>query len=400
MNDLLVFWLLFAAVGIGWFLGRRSIRGITIGTELPSQYYRGLNFLLDGRPDIAVDAFINALEVNSDTLETHIALGNLLRKRGEVDRAIRIHQNLLARPSLAREHIHLAHLELARDYISAGLLDRAERLLLDLVDESSEQRKIARRHLLDVYQSERDWSKAIRVATELLPKKSLLKPSSQSVERGQPVSIALAHYYCEFAEQKYELGELSLAKELLNRAVSHDRYCVRAVIQLGETELRSGRPEEAIQSFKQVKQYGPEFISETISHLREAFTQIGKADAVAEYLKECYQAHPDPAIALAIAEDLSQREGSRSARTFLSRELAKQPSLHGLSKLIRLQQADFSGRIRENIDQLLKLIDLLIQERMTYKCDHCGFAGQQLHWYCPGCKYWGTVRPLNLEQLE
>ena len=214
------------------------------------------------------------------------------------------------------------------------------------------------------------------------------------------MSIALAHYYCEFAAQKFDLGELSLAKELLNQAVSYDRNCVRAAIQLGETELRSGRPEEAIKSLKQVKQYGPEFVSETISLLRDAFAQIGKAANITEYLKECYKAHPDPAIALAITEDLFRREGFEAARTFLSQELAVQPSLHGLSRLIRLQQADFSGRIRENIDQLLHLIDLLIKERMTYKCDHCGFAGQQLHWYCPGCKYWGTVRPLNLENLE
>ncbi len=131
VNDLLMFALLFAAIGIGWWLGRRSASAA--GPDLPGQYYKGLNYLLDGRPDGAVDAFINALEVNSETLETHIALGNLLRKRGEVDRAIRIHQNLLARPSLPRLQVHQAHLELARDYISAGLFDRAERLLLDLV---------------------------------------------------------------------------------------------------------------------------------------------------------------------------------------------------------------------------------------------------------------------------
>ena len=183
MNDYLVFALFFVAIVIGWYLGRRGQAKSASAPDLPGQYYKGLNYLLDGKPDGAVDAFINALEVNSETLETHIALGNLLRKRGEVDRAIRIHQNLLARPSLPRAQVHQAHLELARDYISAGLLDRAERLLLDLVAESPIQRRDSQLHLLDIYQSEREWQQAIDIAVELLPRKSLL-----GVPQGLPLT--------------------------------------------------------------------------------------------------------------------------------------------------------------------------------------------------------------------
>ena len=192
MNDYLVFGLFFVAIVIGWTLGRRSQKKAVVNSpDLPSQYYKGLNYLLDGKPDGAVDAFINALEVNSETLETHIALGNLLRKRGEVDRAIRIHQNLLARPSLPRTQVHQAHLELARDYISAGLLDRAERLLLDLVQESPDQRRASQWHLLDIYQSEREWQKAIDTAADLLPRKSLLGGGGTDTqgEPGQSVPV-------------------------------------------------------------------------------------------------------------------------------------------------------------------------------------------------------------------
>ena len=179
MNDLLIFLLLFSAIVIGWLLGRRSVASISNNSDSSGEYYQGLNYLLDGRPDGAVDSFIDGLEVNSETLETHVAMGNLLRKRGEVDRAIRVHQNLLARPSLPRSQVHLAHLELARDYISAGLLDRAEGLLLALVKESSEQRVVACRHLLEIYQSEKEWQRAIDVAKSMLPKKkSLLGPAS------------------------------------------------------------------------------------------------------------------------------------------------------------------------------------------------------------------------------
>ena len=138
LNDALLLLVLVVAIGVGWWLGKRSTKPLIWGGEgqPPSQYYRGLNFLLDGRQDYAIDAFTRALEVNAETFDTHIALGNVLRRRGEVERAIRVHQNLLARPSLPQAQLHLAHLELARDYISAGLLDRAEKLLIDLVVES------------------------------------------------------------------------------------------------------------------------------------------------------------------------------------------------------------------------------------------------------------------------
>ena len=401
MNDLLVFGLLFVAIGIGWFLGRRSTAAGAGGAELPSQYYKGLNYLLDGRPDGAIDAFINALEVNSETLETHIALGNLLRKKGEVARAIRIHQNLLARPSLPRAQVHQAHLELARDYISAGLLDRAERLLLDLVEESPEQRRASRRHLLEIYQSERDWQQAIDQATALLPRKSLLKGSAASgSDRGQPVAVSLAHFHCELAEEKRGAGDLAAARSLLQQALNHDKQCVRASLLLGEVELQSGNPKQAIKVLRRVKQQDPDFIPETIATLRRCYEQLGDPAAMNGYLRECLEVNPGAPVVLAVAEDLMQAEGPDAAGEYLSQQLAAQPSLRGLSRLISLQLDAAEGRARDNLDLLQVLVERLIAERPLYRCSHCGFAGQQLHWFCPGCKYWGTVKTLRGSRIE
>ena len=399
MNDLLVFGLLFVAIAIGWYLGRRSAPRTVAGSDLPSQYYKGLNYLLDGRPDGAIDSFINALEVNSETLETHIALGNLLRKKGEVDRAIRIHQNLLARPSLPRAQVHQAHLELARDYISAGLLDRAERLLLDLVQESPEQRRSSLRHLLEIYQSEREWSRAIEIANALLPRKTLLGGQS-GPDRGQPVSVALAHYYCELACEKRDAGDLPAARKLLQQALAQDKQCVRASILLGEVECESGQYKQAVKALRRVRQQDPEYVPETISILRRCYAELNDDKSLKAYLQDCLGSDPTAPLVLAIAEDMRQSEGNEAAGDFLSAQLADRPSLRGLARLISLQLDATESPARENLSLLQVLVERLIAERPAYRCGHCGFAGQQLHWFCPGCKHWGTMKTIRGTRVE
>nr|WP_241263381.1 lipopolysaccharide assembly protein LapB [Parahaliea mediterranea] len=401
---MLLFALLFAAIGIGWYMGRRSraVPAQGAAKDLPSQYYRGLNYLLDGRPDGAVDAFIDALEVNSETLETHIALGNLLRKRGEVDRAIRIHQNLLARPSLPRVQVHQAHLELARDYISAGLLDRAERLLLDLVKESPEQRRASQRYLLEIYQSEREWPQAIDVATALLPRKSLLGGQAEEPcgAQKQPVSVALAHYYCELASDKRDAGELVEAARLLQQALVYDRQCVRASIMQGEVEYAAGNYKQAVKALRRVRQQDPDYIPETIATLRKSYRELDDHRALRTYLKDCLAANPSAPLVLAVAEDLREAEGADAAAEFLSEQLAERPSLRGLARLIALQMDETRGRVRDNLSLLQVLVDRLIAERPAYRCGHCGFAGRQLHWYCPGCKHWGTIKAIRGTRVD
>lgn len=397
MNELLVFTLLFVAIGIGWLLGRRGSRKVAAAPELPSQYYKGLNYLLDGRPDGAVDAFITALEVNSETLETHIALGNVLRKKGEVDRAIRIHQNLLARPSLPRSQVHQAHLELARDYISAGLLDRAERLLLDLVNESPELRRTAQHYLLEIFQSEREWKSAVEVALKLLPRKSLLGSSSVETagEGGQDVSVALAHYYCEIAAGKITRGKLQQAHKLLQQALSTDKQCVRASIMMGDVEYRSGHYKAAIKALRKVRMQDSDYISETVGLLRQCYRELEDEVALKAYLEDCLDEHASATLVLAVADDIRDARGNEEAGEFLSSQLSRQPSLRGLAKLISLQMDHAEGGERDKLDLLQELANRLVADRNAYRCSHCGFAGKHLHWFCPGCKTWGTMKTIR-----
>ena len=402
MNDYLVFLLFFLAVAIGWLLGRRGSRQVASAPDLPGQYYKGLNYLLDGRPDGAIDAFINALEVNSETLETHIALGNLLRKKGEVDRAIRIHQNLLARPSLPRTQVHQAHLELARDYISAGLLDRAERLLLDLVEESPLQRHASQRHLLDIYQSEREWQQAIEVATELLPRKSLLGGATPaaSEEPGQPVAVILPHYYCELAAEKHQAGDLQGARQMLQEALVQDKQCVRASIMLGEVECDAARHKQAVKALRKVRQQDPAYVCETIPILRRCYTELKDDKSLRAYIKECLDTQPSAPLVIAAAQYVLESEGSEVAEEFLAEQLAKRPSLRGLEQLIALQVGSSEGKTRDSLGLLQLLVKRLIEERPAYRCSHCGFSGRHLHWFCPGCKYWGTMKTIRGTSME
>ena len=171
MADPILFVVLFCAVAIGWLFGRAASTRHRIQAR-SSDYYKGLNYLLDAKPDAEMDTFIASLDVNEETFDTHMALGHLLRKQGEVQRAIRVHQNLLNASDITPHHQHSAHLELARDYISAGLLDRAEHLLLDLISESPQRAVEARRYLIEIYQTEREWEKAASMASSLLSKKA------------------------------------------------------------------------------------------------------------------------------------------------------------------------------------------------------------------------------------
>ena len=395
MVDFALFFILFVAIAAGWVLGRRT-QATAAQTDksltLPSQYYKGLNYLLDGQPDGAIDAFVDALEVNSETLDTHIAVGNLLRRRGEVDRAIRIHQNLLSRPSLPRQHLHHAHLELARDYISAGLLDRAERLLQDLVLESAEQKVTSQKHLLEIYQDEKDWGKAIAIARGMLPRKSRLSTSEPDDKQ---VLVSLAHYLCEMAEACMQANDFDHARSLLKEAMEYDKICVRASLLLGEIEWRSDNFNFAIKALKRVRYQDPEYIPETIYLLHKCYLAQGDRAGLHVYLRACMEYYPSVTLMLMMAKDIRQSEGDEAAGAFIGAQLKSRPSLKGLSQLIELHVANAAGAAKENLKLLQQLVEKLILNKPAYRCSHCGFSGRQLHWLCPGCKQWGTIKVIR-----
>ncbi len=386
------------AIAVGWWLGRRSAyvsedEQWLEASKLPSQYYRGLNFLLDGSQDNAIDAFTRALEVNTETFDTHIALGNVLRRRGEVERAIRIHQNLLARPNLPSQQLHLAHLELARDYISAGLLDRAERLLLDLVDESTEHRRLAQRHLIEIYEAQNDWTQARQIAEALLPRRSLLKSNKPPADEvGQAIPLLLSHYCCQQAELALSRHDWSQARDALREALKYDAQCVRASLMQGELEYRVGDYAKSVAVLMAIPEQDPDFVPQAVPLLRQSLDALGRRPELRRWLEQCLDKSPSTALTLALAEEYRDTEGDASAKAFLRMALEKKPSLRGLTLLMQLHSANEAG---EDGQLQISTLQRLVEARSSYRCQHCGFHGQHLHWYCPGCKHWGTIRDLG-----
>lgn len=394
MFDPLQLLLVVSAIAIGWALGRgiKFVNKDVGSSQLSSQHYKSLSYLINDEPDGALDAFINSLDVNSETLETHLAVGNLMRRKGEVERAIRIHQNLLARPSLTREHVHQAHLELSRDYISAGLLDRAERLLEDLIEDAPELRQVAMRHLLEIYQDEQEWQQAIDTAKKLTPKKSLLKPKAT---QDNELSIAMSHYCCELAALALDKNDFHGARAHLKQALGHDKNCVRASLIQAEVEYRTEHYDQAIKALHRVFRQQPEHVIETMDLLKKCHKALGSEDQLNEYLMMVLDTHPSASILLELVESIQSRQGDVAAAQFIGQQLKLRPSLRGLSKLVELHIANSNGAAKENLTILQILIEQLIQNKPHYQCHHCGFTGKHLHWLCPSCKQWGQMTTIR-----
>ncbi len=377
-------WLLLpVAAASGWLAARRSVRSsdTSTGDRTPA-YFRGLNYLLNEQPDKAIDVFVKMLEVDSETVETHLALGNLFRRRGEVDRAIRIHQNLIARPTLNRDQRAQALLELGQDYMRAGLFDRAESLFRELSEMKLYQER-ALENLRVIYQQEKEWQECLEVAKKL----EQLTGHSLCRER--------AHYYCELAEEARARNELSQAAALLKKARGCDEGCVRASILQGNLEVAKGACRDAIRSYQRVEQQDPAFLSEVLPMLLSCYRQSAGRTELRRYLEQLFQRHPAIAPALALADLIQADDGDREAVQFLTDYLQEHPDLEGLERLIRLKLEDGDVAAGDTLEVLHRLVSRLLEGRPAYQCGQCGFTAKTLHWQCPGCKTWNSIKPVH-----
>jgi lipopolysaccharide biosynthesis regulator YciM len=380
----LLFLLLPVAVISGWWIGKRSSLSIQEQnpSDLSSQYFKGLNYLLDEQPDKAIEVFIKMLEVESETVETHFALGSLFRRRGEVDRAIRIHQNLIARPTLNREQRIHGLYELGLDYMSAGILGRAESLFLELTENKATNAK-ALQQLVDIYQQEKDWDKAI----------TTLQQYETATGKGQGAIIA--QYCCELAEEAWQKGNLDKVKKLLRRALTADKNCVRASLLEGKFAVETGDFTNAIRIYRSVEQQDADFLPEVIEPLLECSRKQGKLDEIIAFLKHILSKRGSIKSMLSVAELIRLRHGEQEAADFVTDQLRRWPSIRGVNRLIELTLAKCKGEEREKLEILRDVTEKLLEEKVAYKCSQCGFTGKSMHWLCPGCKSWNSVKPIQ-----
>jgi lipopolysaccharide biosynthesis regulator YciM len=368
----------------GWWTARRGRRGSDSrrAPGMRPEYFKGLNYVLNEQPDKAIEVFIRMLEVDSETIETHLALGNLFRRRGEVDRAIRIHQNLIARPTLSHEQRATALLELGMDYMRSGLLDRAEGLFLELV-ESGWHVATAYEQLLEIYQQEKDWNRAISVARRL-----------ESVS-GRDLNPVIAHYYCELAELDLAANRDKEARDHLRRALNLDPRSVRASLLEADIARRQGKFRLATKFYKRVEEQDPEFIPEVIEPLLECYSGLNKEEEFVVYARRLLDNYDGITPVLFVTDLLSRSEGEEAAIRFISTELKKHPTVRGVDRLLEYAVARADGETRENLVTIKDLTRRLLENRPVYKCRQCGFDAQHLHWQCPGCKNWNSVKPVH-----
>jgi lipopolysaccharide biosynthesis regulator YciM len=386
------FILLGAAVFVGWLMGYWYwLRTVSKSADSSAPYYKGLNYLLSEQADAAVLTVVNELPVNVDTLPTHLALGNLLRSKGEVDGAIRIHQNLLSRPSLSREKLYQVHLELARDYISAGVFDRAERLLRDVADECQPYRAEALEHLQHIYQSEREWGQAIAVAQKRLTRKSWLKKSAPLSPSEKSVERALSHYCCEQALLELDDHNIKGASKSLQSALHHDKDNVRAYLLSANLAMSQQRPQLALELLHSLIDRQPAFVSEVLPQIREAFVEFGGADAYLDALKRIANSVESSAVAIEIADVLTRSGDAEAGLQYLLDFGANGPTLKLVFAVLERGQSDGD----KGLDLTRKFIRELRAERPQYRCRQCGFSGRKLHWLCPSCEQWGTITPIR-----
>ena len=381
---ILLFLLLPIAALSGWVLGRREKKrapGLQ-GQEIPLDYIKGLNFLLNEQPDKAIDVFVQMLEVNSDTAETHLALGSLFRRRGEVDRAIRLHQNLIARPTLSSEQRIQAVYALGQDYMRAGLLDRAETLFSELVETGPDSTN-ALVQLIDIYQQEKDWDKAINIARKL------------AYRSGRSQDDVIAQYYCELAKQHLKKNEMQKALQQITRALSTDPNCARASLLEGEIEYQQSNIKAAIRAYRRVEEQDAAFIPETLEPLIRCARDTNKIDSLIEYLRDIIERHGGISSMLALSELLKETEGELVSADFISTSLQSRPSVRGMDRLIELNLEYAKESVREKLFVLKNVTTQLLVNKPIYKCEICGFNGKTLHWQCPGCKGWNTIKPIQ-----
>ncbi len=381
----LLFLLLPIAAAYGWYMGDRNAKQkyINQSNRLSREYVDGLNFLLSNQKDKAVDLFLDMLKEDEGTLEAHLTLGNLFRSRGEIDRAIRIHQALMESSSLTFEQRLLAIQQLGRDYMGAGLYDRAEEMFLQLIDEEDFQQN-ALQQLIIIYQSTSEWINAINAATKL-------------VKLGnEKYKIYIAQFYCELASLAIANDDLDKAYSLLQKSSAADPNCARTSLMLGRILIVQNKTEEAIESLKQILQQDKAFIGEALPLLNECYNKLNKQDEFKQFLQLCVDKDTGNVAELMLADIIEKQDGLDSAQYYMYRELLKHPNLKGFYRLMDYHVADAEqGKAKKSLLLLRNMVGEQIKAVPNYRCQKCGFTVNTIYWLCPACRSWSTIKPVR-----
>ncbi len=381
MFDLL--WLLLpVAAASGWLTARFKKRQKSLSPD----YFKGLNYLLNEDADKAIDVFIKLIDADSETIETHLALGVYFRRHGEINRAIRIHHNLITLSDIPLKQRHVALFELGLDYRQAGLLDRAEHFFHELIY-SETHNILALRQLLEIHQQVQDWDNAISTAQKLVSANK------------QPMDTEIAHYYCEQAKKSLQKGKFVATQQAIEQALKIDPSCVRASLLEGKVALEIDNPKKAILAFERVEQQDADYLPQVIEPLQICYQKIGESETFSRYLYHILDNYDCLKAILILADLIKQAEGEKKAAEFLITNLKKSPAIRGIDYLLDLIpshegfEQDFLFLLKDMTTQLLK-------NKHVYQCNSCGFTVRKLYWQCPSCKLWSSLKPIGGIEAE
>ncbi|MBS1137094.1 MAG: hypothetical protein H6R11_1048 [Proteobacteria bacterium] len=381
---LLAFPLFFA---LGWVAARIDIKHLVRESrQLPRSYFKGLNFLLSEEPDKAIEAFIEAVKVDPQTIELHFALGSLFRRRGETDRAIRMHQNLVERADLGDDQRLLALSELGQDYLKAGLLDRAEEVFVRLRD--TDLNEVALKFLLEIYQQEKEWRKAIDIA-KALPDHA-----------GHLWQKEIANFCCELAVTEMTQSRPDAGRALLEQALATNRKNVRANLLLGEIEAAAGNHEAAIAVWQRIEQQNPVYVALAAARLKDSYSKLGRDEDGLRLLLGYLEKYPSLDLLDAVFQWQLEAHGAEDAYRLVRDELRRNPTLIGLDKLLEAASMTAPPEMRPDLELVKGLIHGHTRRVARYRCDNCGFKARQFYWRCPACGGWETYPPKRTEEFD
>jgi lipopolysaccharide biosynthesis regulator YciM len=370
-----VLWGLPIAFVFGWLASRLDLRQLRIeNRQAPKAYFRGLNFLLNEQQDKAIDAFIEAVQNDPDTSELHFALGNLFRRRGEYERAVRVHEHLLSRADLSREDRDRAQHALALDFLKAGLLDRAEDALRKLDGTAFEGQALLA--LLAIYERSRDWPQASGIAARL-----------EALGQGD-FNGRRAHYLCEQAAQ----ASGDAAAQLLREAMRIAPAAARPALDMAAWQRGAGDPQAAFQTLRALAAAAPAAAPLAARPLAESAVASGRQDEARQILQASYDAMPS----LDVLDGIAALETDPAAqRDWYVQHLQREPSLVAAAKWIageKLEHEQFHPQVQRALDHAVKPLT-------RYRCAACGFEARQHFWHCPGCQSWDSYPPRRVEEL-
>jgi lipopolysaccharide biosynthesis regulator YciM len=384
-----IWWLLGIPVffALGWIAARVDIKQlVSESRSLPRGYFRGLNFLLNEQPDKAIDAFIEIVKLDPETADMHFALGNLFRRRGETERAIRVHQNLLSRPDLPLEQQVHAQYELGMDYLKAGLLDRAEETFNLLVD--TQYAVQARRALLEIFQREKEWRRAIKAA------EGLQESGAGALNR------EIAQFYCELAQDALVHMDSAEAMALLDKALQADRKSVRATMLCGDALLAQGDIEGALKTWRRVEQQSVPHVALVAARLMDGYRKVGRPQEGVNLLRSYLEEASSIDLIEVVFKAVIELDGVEAAKQLVVEELRRNPTLLGLDKLLEARLMDAPAHVWEELSMVKNLVHGYTQKLARYQCSQCGFKARQFYWQCPGCSRWETYPPRRTEELN